>query len=145
MTTSAINLYRLVYLSTSNGEFSEQQLENILTVSRTNNQRRNITGLLVYCSGNILQILEGEQEQLYKVYHTIEKDKRHLGCIKIQDAPISRRAFNQWSMGYASVSKKGFQQLEGYLSVTDRSAALNINDVEGTVKDILEMFLENNK
>jgi len=138
------NLTRIVYVSTATETLSETELQDILTKSRSNNEKKNITGLLVYSSGNILQVLEGSKQSLQELYSTIVKDHRHFGFIKLQEVPISERIFSEWSMGFKTVSPEEFKKVEVYLDIRN-GELLPLKDKEGTVKEILEMFIENNK
>ena len=54
-------MFRLVYLSTANSHFSKAELTSLLQLSRSNNQRLGITGMLLYKDDNFIQILEGEK------------------------------------------------------------------------------------
>ena len=138
------NLTRIVYVSTATEILSETELQDILAKSRSNNEKKNITGLLVYSSGNILQVLEGSRQSLQDLYSIIIKDHRHFGFIKLQELPINERIFSEWSMGFKTVSPEEFKKVEGYLDIKNGDL-LPLKDKEGTVKEILEMFIENNK
>ncbi|HEY5718903.1 MAG TPA: BLUF domain-containing protein, partial [Gammaproteobacteria bacterium] len=62
-------LYRLIYVSSATVELSLVQLNQLLQRARTKNAALEITGLLLYCDGSFLQLLEGPQgavEQLYR-------------------------------------------------------------------------------
>jgi len=52
-------LVSLVYVSSSVRELDDSEILNILRTSQRNNERRNITGMLLYKDGNFLQVLEG--------------------------------------------------------------------------------------
>jgi len=59
----------IVYFSKSVKPFNENDLTAILQKSHQNNAERNITGVLLYVRGSIIQVLEGEKvtvEALYK-------------------------------------------------------------------------------
>jgi len=131
-------------VSTATEILSETELQDILAKSRSNNEKKNITGLLVYSSGNILQVLEGSRQSLQDLYSIIIKDHRHFGFIKLQELPINERIFSEWSMGFKTVSPEEFKKVEGYLDIKNGDL-LPLKDKEGTVKEILEMFIENNK
>ena len=52
----------LIYASSATKAMSQDELKALLAKARTNNQRDNITGMLLYNDGNFLQVLEGEAE-----------------------------------------------------------------------------------
>ena len=43
------NLFQLVYLSSSDGHYTKDNLVDILTISRRNNTRDNVTGIIHIC------------------------------------------------------------------------------------------------
>ncbi|MBC8054278.1 MAG: BLUF domain-containing protein [Sphingobacteriaceae bacterium] len=139
------NLHRIVYVSTSIDLLSEQELQKILSVSRKNNAQKNITGILVYNDGNILQVLEGDKKDIHALFGVISQDHRHYGCIILQDTHSETRSFAEWSMGFRSVSHIEFIQLEGYWDLRSKNMPLINNESEGTVRNILNMFVEHNR
>ncbi|HEY0057467.1 MAG TPA: BLUF domain-containing protein [Pedobacter sp.] len=138
-------IHRLVYVSTSIEQYTEAELNEILTISRINNSRNGITGILIYNDGNILQVLEGEKRKIHQLYGKITQDRRHYGCIILQDTPSFTRSFEDWSMGYRSVSQIEFLQLEGYWDLRSKNLPLIKNDHEHSVRTILDIFVEHNR
>lgn len=138
-----MNLYTLVYLSTASA-LSEEELNSILAVSRRNNARVEVSGALIYCDGNILQVLEGSKDNVFKVYDKIKADRRHRDLIILQSREIPVRNFEEWSMGFRTSSKSEFKQLEGYLNLREQSAN-NSTDGLNQVKNILVDFITNNR
>jgi hypothetical protein len=55
-------MYFLVYVSSAVNLFSDEDLIQLLEVSRRNNEKAEITGLLLYSSGNFMQTLEGPEK-----------------------------------------------------------------------------------
>jgi len=77
---------------------------HILEVSRVNNERDGITGVLLFCNNNVVQCLEGSREAVNKTYARIVKDKRHQNPLLVDYRVISTRLFSKWSMGYVPES-----------------------------------------
>jgi hypothetical protein len=138
------NLFTLVYLSNATNAFSEEEFKDILTASRANNSHIEVSGVLIYCDGNILQVLEGPKESVYKVYDKIKTDPRHADFIILQSRDIPARNFEGWSMGFRSSTKSEFKQLEGYLDLRQQ---LENNEAEtmNQVKTLLVDFINNNR
>lgn len=97
------DLYQLVYVSAATDLFEEDELHDILTVSRRNNQKRGITGMLLYHDGGFIQALEGPQDEVLDLYRKIERDPRHNHAIKLLNGPIEARNFPEWKMGFQKV------------------------------------------
>lgn len=50
-------------------------------------------GMLVFCGDNIIQVLEGDQEDVTALYQLIEQDIRHTRIFKLSDGKIAQRTF----------------------------------------------------
>lgn len=108
-------MFRLVYLSTTNTPFSKAELTSLLQVSRSNNQRLGITGMLLYKDDNFIQILEGEKEAVRDLYDQhISRDPRHHNLILLVEEKVSERLFSQWSMGFRDLNDPEVHALPGY-------------------------------
>ena len=65
-------LHCLVYCSVATQKMTDKHLKSLLVKTRQNNQRRNITGLLLYLDPYFLQILEGDKNDVESLFHKIE-------------------------------------------------------------------------
>jgi hypothetical protein len=94
---------QLTYLSRNglagDGAALDEQLSQILKVSRRNNRRDGITGHLVSDGTWFLQILEGDHEKVMAALVRIRFDPRHSDVVVISTRQIRTRSFPQWSMG----------------------------------------------
>jgi hypothetical protein len=94
---------QLTYLSrnslTGNAAAIDEQLGEILDVSRRNNRRDSLTGYLVSDGTWFLQILEGDDESVMAALVRIRFDPRHSDVRVISTRQIRMRSFPQWSMG----------------------------------------------
>lgn len=91
---------RIVYLSSATRLMSDADLMELLRVSRVNNARDDVTGMLFYQGGNFIQLLEGESATIDTIYARIEKDPRHHGCLRMLDGEAEERLFADWSMAF---------------------------------------------
>lgn len=109
-------MYQLIYASAAAASFSNEQLLGLLEVSRRNNQKRGLTGLLLYRTGQFLQVLEGQREVVLELYTKILLDPRHRHGRVISEGERPDRDFPDWSMGFRNLllgdeSPPGFSQL----------------------------------
>lgn len=111
------NLIQLIYASSAWQLLSEDEILNILEVSRKNNAERNITGVLLYKGGNFLQVLEGDEEAVSRLYQTIERDQRHKGVIVLAKRKIAEREFPDWSMGFVNLDTIDPASVPGYSNI----------------------------
>jgi hypothetical protein len=95
-------MHQLLYTSSTFRDFDEAQLEDILAASRRNNPKLGVTGILMYCEGGFMQVLEGEPDALAPLYARIATDKRHWNTPILFDRPAPR-TFGDWSMGFRAL------------------------------------------
>ncbi|SDY16403.1 BLUF domain-containing protein [Hymenobacter psychrophilus] len=112
---SSTSLFRLVYQSQATPPFTAATLQALLRNARTHNQAHHLTGLLLYVEGQFLQVIEGPEPALSKLYNQIRQDSRHTEVGTISYEPIPARAFPDWRMGYALVSPAELKQATGFL------------------------------
>ena len=98
-------LISLMYVSSAARLFSEKDILEILRVSRINNERLGITGMLLYHEGSFLQILEGPKFEVSKKADEIELDSRHRGMLRLVTKAEEVRQFPGWSMGFCNLNE----------------------------------------
>ena len=134
-------MYYLIYVSTAVNLMDTQELTEILTISRKKNLEHSITGMLLYAEGTFIQVLEGAEEDVKLIYSNIIKDTRHKNLIKLVNSSIERRAFPEWSMGFAAVDKETLSELKGYISPDDIYFEDSASD---PAINIMKTFVESN-
>ena len=98
-------LIRLVYVSKAARYMQTNELQALLHQSRKNNQKRNLTGMLLYASGSFIQVLEGAEKDVLAVYDAVQADPRNVGHIVLDQRRISDRTFLSWWMGFRDLSE----------------------------------------
>ncbi|HEY4305455.1 MAG TPA: BLUF domain-containing protein [Gemmatimonadaceae bacterium] len=106
-------LIHLIYASTATVELDAAELSEILCVSRRNNERDGVTGMLLHTQGSFFQVLEGEPEQVDAAFERIARDDRHRNVITIIRERIATRAFGEWSMGFAELAAADIATMSG--------------------------------
>jgi hypothetical protein len=115
------NLTNLIYASSATQDMSNDDLLKLLTKSRENNGRLNITGILLYRGGNFLQILEGEKDAVGALFKVIEQDPRHRQVSFLLQRPIPEREFAQWQMGFTNLDTIDSTTIPGYTPFLNES------------------------
>jgi len=105
-------MLQLAYISTSRTPVDQRLLDDILAISRRNNSRCGVTGLLVSGGKRFLQVLEGPDQAVLATYARIQHDKRHFGLVLLANRAVEARAFGTWSMAYQQGAAAG-DGLEG--------------------------------
>ncbi|AHZ86827.1 BLUF domain-containing protein [Bdellovibrio bacteriovorus] len=93
-------IFHLVYFSKAAEDLSYTDIREILEVSRRNNARLGITGLLIFRDGFFLQLLEGEQASVHKILGAIREDDRNYSVKVLIEASGQERLFAEWSMAF---------------------------------------------
>lgn len=94
-------LTRLIYASASAQPMGPQDIETLLQRARLANQRRDLTGALLFSHDSFLQALEGDREAVSTLYTRLACDPRHQRLVILACEPIAKRAFADWSMAFA--------------------------------------------
>ncbi|WP_052731207.1 BLUF domain-containing protein [Spirosoma radiotolerans] len=135
--------YCIVYLSSSKGLLSDQDLARILKQSQQNNRALDITGILLYFNGSIIQVLEGSEERVKGLYEVISRDPQHSHVIKLYSYPIEQRSFSDWSMGYKTINANELAHLKDKLSFIDQPFS-SLSREENAILALVQIFYENN-
>ena len=93
-------MIRLLYISTARVRHSPTELENILRVSRRNNEAADVTGLLIAGGNRFLQVLEGPENRVQETYNRICRDPRHFAPVILKRETSESRSFGAWAMGF---------------------------------------------
>lgn len=107
-------LVQLIYTSTATRNLSEAELGEILSVAVRNNEKCNVTGLLLYSQGTFMQALEGEESVVDDLFKIIQADERHCNVEEQVRTPICTREFSQWFMGYRALRDSDALALPNY-------------------------------
>lgn len=112
-------LMSVVYSSRAREAFDDEALRNLLAESRTNNARRDVTGMLLYRGGRFVQILEGPESAVRDVMATITGDPRHTDVRVLIDEFIAERNFAEWTMGYEPIHASEGSAPDGFRDTFD--------------------------
>ncbi len=124
-------MFHLIYTSQAAQAFSDADLKKLLLRARSNNEKLNITGMLIYHDRTFMQALEGDELSVRDVFKRIKKDARHTGVAVLRDQSSfgERRIFGDWSMGFANASSNA-QVLKGFVDLTSGQDLLALNESE---------------
>ena len=107
-------MFSLVYISSAIRPFTPSQLVDIMEKSHHNNTALGVTGMLLYKDGNVMQVLEGEEEIVRTLYAKIGRDPRHRGLLTLMQGPLAVRQFESWSMGFKDLGTADAIATPGY-------------------------------
>jgi hypothetical protein len=109
-------IHRLVYYSRNrltDGPLTAWIIKDILSASRANNARVDVTGALLFNSGYFGQVLEGPRDAVEETFERIQTDERHGDISLLAFDRVEARAFETWSMGFVGASESGRARFAG--------------------------------
>lgn len=98
------HLARIGYVSALYEPASSDELEALLSAWRQRNAEHGITGLLLYDTGAVFQVIEGFPEDVIRLYEAIARDPRHRFFARLIHEAATERHFGDWSMGLGRVT-----------------------------------------
>lgn len=104
----------LIYVSSSVKQLNDEELLDILKVSRENNSSNDVSGLLLYKGGNFMQVLEGPDDVVVSLFEKIEQDPRHKGVSILSQEQIQKRQFPAWEMAFTNLDNPAIRNEPGY-------------------------------
>ncbi|CAL65363.1 BLUF domain-containing protein [Christiangramia forsetii] len=130
--------YAISYVSTASKDLQENEIQRILYSSEDQNNKDNITGLLLFSEGNFFQVIEGRKEDVTELYRKIENDRRHHNIIKLFQKPIHNESFDGYKSDFISEDAKynsaRLNNYEKYIEVLDEP-------LQRAVSNILKAFI----
>lgn len=107
---------RIIYISTARKQPSSAEIRQILEVSRRNNERDGLSGLLIAAGQRFLQVLEGESAPVESAYERIKADTRHFALVQLEWAQVYAPSFPEWRMGYMEAAEAAGETLSGLIN-----------------------------
>lgn len=134
-------IFYLIYLSSATELYTSSDLADILTKSRKNNTDKDVSGLLLYHEGSILQILEGDKETVMGLYDKIGQDNRHNNIMKMVTGTTEQRNFPDWSMGFKTVSDNEWNELSGFFKLNSSGLLSKLKQSNKRVDTMVNSFM----
>ncbi|GGX06646.1 BLUF domain-containing protein [Aquimarina muelleri] len=96
--------YVISYVSTATSKISSYDIAQLMDLIKTNNNKLNIIGILIYSDRNFFQILEGEKHLVKMIFNKIKKDARHYNIIKMLDKEIKTPTLRKYNPSFTVIS-----------------------------------------
>ena len=91
-------MYRLIYKSRANQKIDWDFVKAVLGTSEQNNEEAGITGVLLASDTHFLQVLEGDFDDINRLFMRIARDPRHEDVELISFGCVESRLFGGWTM-----------------------------------------------
>jgi hypothetical protein len=110
-----MNLFSITYVSSRIGDFVVNRIVDLAERSAAYNAVSEVTGFLCHADGRFLQTLEGDYDEVNRIYHTRivpARSHRDLRLVRIESHP--ERRFPNWTMGFANIAPTDRLLLQRY-------------------------------
>ncbi|MBW2522734.1 MAG: BLUF domain-containing protein [Deltaproteobacteria bacterium] len=125
---------RIRYISEFAAPMTAEQISELARRSAENNQRDDITGMLVASGSIFFQLIEGPDEAIDSLFRRIQADDRHHNVLLlgIEQGDL-KRVCPDWAMAKADVSELTQERVEPIRAmlraiVDHRRAVQNLSD-----------------
>jgi hypothetical protein len=99
-------VFSLVYSSTTDHDWSQDELVGLLEWSRGWNADNGVTGLLLYRDCAFMQFLEGDEDTVRDLFDHISHDRRHQDVDLMWAHETERRRFADWTMAFRELGEQ---------------------------------------
>ena len=108
-------LLSVLYISYMKKEYDKEELDELMSKFYLNNLKYDISGLLLYSERNVIQYIEGEGDNIEKLYDNIKNDTRHKNVFLLHKKEIQQRLFTEWkaNVNYIEYNKFREEMLSG--------------------------------
>ncbi|GAA5143996.1 hypothetical protein GCM10023340_10730 [Nocardioides marinquilinus] len=100
------DLRSLTYVSSATALLTGGELLAMLEAVRPRNAELELSGMLLYSGGNIMQVIEGPAPAVERTFAQIARDGRHHDVTVLVDETVGERAFPEWSMGFRDLASR---------------------------------------
>jgi hypothetical protein len=134
-------VHQLAYVSRAVADFDRAALLQLLERSRASNTAAGLTGLLLFRSGQFLQVLEGERERVHALYDRIRLDPRHAGLVQVHGRDVAARDFPDWSMGFFDLADPTLLERPGFSALLHADLqSLPVAAGESMIQTLVRVF-----
>lgn len=98
-------LVRIIYASEASQKIDVPMIRAILEKAQENNERNDLTGMLVFNSRYFLQAIEGCPQRINALYRTLMVDPRHRNLFILGYEHVTERMYGEWRMNYATLNE----------------------------------------
>lgn len=93
-------MQQLLYISVAHKPLRQQAIMHLVAHARVRNRRNGITGTLIGSRRHFIQLLEGTQANLDKIYASVCHDSRHHAVLQLGRRDTKRRLLPDEDMGF---------------------------------------------
>ncbi|HLW33226.1 MAG TPA: BLUF domain-containing protein [Aequorivita sp.] len=97
-------LHSLCFISNAVDLWPETHLRPFNNLCKLRNRLNGLTGVLIYCEGTFMEVIEGREAKLLSVFSEINNDDRLDQTTLMMNSPIEQRIFDSFYTASKSVN-----------------------------------------
>ncbi len=109
----------VAYVSSITSRLSDVDFIKLMQLVRRKNPEIGVSGMLLYCAGEFMQVLEGPDDTVRDLYAKIRADPRHADVVTVLEEPIRERRFAEWTMGMRQLTPRELKRVSGWSDLRD--------------------------
>lgn len=102
-------LLSVLYISYMKKKYDKEELDELMSKFYLNNLKYDISGLLLYSERNVIQYIEGEKDNIEKLYDNIKNDTIHKLVFLLHKKEIQKRLFTEWKANVKYIEYNKFR------------------------------------
>jgi len=118
----------VAYVSSATSKLSQEELIELMHLIREKNPKVGVSGMLLYCEGHFMQVIEGPEEKVMPLYETIQADPRHDRVVTLFEETIEERRFKEWTMGLRQLTARELEQVSGWTGLREAADRVDRED-----------------
>lgn len=122
-------MYTLIYSSGVESYLGDIDISSLLYAARQSNAKHKITGIFLNINGKFIQVIEGEESAVKKLYEIISRDRRHKDLSVLLEKEIGKRKFDGWNLGFKNITEGELEKYPVLKSFLEDHAAVDSNDL----------------
>ena len=137
---SSDGIFQLIYTSKPSVHLTEQSMIDILVKAQQYNQDEGISGFLLYSNTELVQLIEGDETAVKKLFQKIEKDTRHQDIVIRHISFTDARCMPFLGMGLCFMEGTHYPEHQFYFTQADakRFTAL----ISGEIGELFAKYLD---
>ncbi len=113
-------LKRLKYISRYNRELTLEEINDLVKQSARDNEKNDITGVLMTSGRLFFQVIEGPHEKIDELYRKIVNDERHTDVLLLNaEDNANQRIFPNWNMEKVALGSLSESRMEPLRAILD--------------------------
>lgn len=93
-------LMRVLYASQMTHGVTADEIARLVAAAQQRNRRLDLTGALLRCDHNFVQVIEGHRSNVVPMLASIHADPRHYDMRLFLEEQVPTRLFDDFAMGY---------------------------------------------